>query len=56
MVSQCNKYKHLVTALPLDIIEEMYDLIINEPATNQYTTLIHRIESEFEPSESEQIK
>jgi len=56
VTTEKDKYEHLVAALSPDITEKTYDLIINEPATNQYTTLIHRIESEFEPSESDQIK
>lgn len=50
------KYEYLVAALPSEIISRVYDLVNTQPAVEPFTSLIKRIESEFQPTESEQIK
>ena len=56
MNEEKDKYNYLIAALPPKITGRVYDLAIKEPVENPFTTLIKRIEEEFEPTDSEQIK
>lgn len=50
------KYEYLIASLPNEIMSRVYDLVNIQPPMRPYTTLVERIENEFQPTESEQIK
>ncbi len=50
------KYAYLASSLPAEITSQVYDLITTEPTSNPFTTLIERIRSEFEPTDTAQVK
>ena len=56
VTTEKEKYEYLVAALPTPIMDKVYDLVINEPVANPFTTIMKRIETEFKPTESKQIK
>lgn len=55
ITTEKERYQHLVVGLPLEIIGRVYDLILEQPETEQYSTLMKRIENEFEALEYEHI-
>lgn len=56
ITTEQEKYEYLIASLPSEIINCVYDLINQQPAVDPYTTLVRRIESEFQPTEREQVK
>lgn len=56
ITTEQEKYKYLIASLPSEIINRVFDLINEQPPSNPYTTLVQRIESEFQPTESGQVK
>lgn len=55
ITNKISKYEYVVAALPNEITARVYDLIIAQPETSPFTTLVARIKEEFEPTESEGV-
>lgn len=51
-----DRYEHVIASLPTEILSRVYDLVNDQPETDPYTTLVKRIQTEFEPTDSEQVK
>ncbi len=54
ITTENGKCEYTVAALPAEIIAQVYDLINVKPETEPYKTLVTRIKTEFQPSDSEQ--
>lgn len=56
LTSEVDKYEYLIASLPSEILGKVYDLFDVQPPIDPYTTLVRRIEIEFQPTETEQIQ
>lgn len=56
ILTEEQRYEYLVASLPGEIVSRVYDLIIKQPSQNPYTTLVKRIQEEFQPTETEEIQ
>ncbi|XP_065208504.1 uncharacterized protein LOC135837221 [Planococcus citri] len=56
VISEEDKFDHLVASLPHKITSHVFDIINNPPSVSPYTTLKDKIIKEFEPSDAECVK
>lgn len=56
LTTEVEKYEFLIAALPPEILGQVYDMVNEQPETDPYTTLVKRIQDEFQPTDAEQVK
>ncbi|GFR27350.1 uncharacterized protein TNCT_730441 [Trichonephila clavata] len=50
------KFSHLIANIDSETLEHVSDIILNPPVTAKYLTLKNRLNSEFQDTETQQIK
>ncbi|GFQ67427.1 uncharacterized protein TNCT_110911 [Trichonephila clavata] len=50
------KFSHLIANIDSETLEHVSDIILNLPVTDKYLTLKNRLTSEFQDTETQQIK